>query len=133
MRPDRSRHDDGVVTTASAAESPVQVTVLGPARGENLSLGGDDLELEGLIGGETVGGAESGVAATLGEASGDGNGGTFTGDDNEVLCCGGLDSLSADDTGGDLESWSAVECVGVVDDLSVLEVPEPDTKTTCTA
>lgn len=131
MRPDDYGGNDSVVTAASSTQRPVQIAVLAGTGGEFLALGGNDFELECLVGGETIRGAESGVTATLGEAAGDGDGGTLSCDDDKAMRCSCFDGFGANDTRGDSEGRSGVVVVGIFDNFSVFKVPKPDAETAC--
>ncbi len=53
------RDDDAVVAATATAQSPVEVGVLRPGCGDELAGGGDDLELERVVGSQTEAGAEA--------------------------------------------------------------------------
>lgn len=123
---------DDTEAGAASAQSPVQVAVLGGRSSENSAGSGDNLKLERLIGAETKLGAESRVAAALGEASGDANGWALTRDGNIARSVGGLEDLKALDSGADLDRGAGVVLARVVLDGDALEVVGPDAQGTST-
>lgn len=123
---------DDTEAGAASAQSPVQVAVLGGRSSKNSAGSGDNLKLEGLIGAETKLGAESRVAAALGEASGDANGWALARDGNIARSVGGLEDLKALDSGADLDRGAAVVLARVVLDADTLQVVGPDAQGTST-
>lgn len=122
---DRQGGDD-TEAGAAAAQSPVQVAVLRGRSSHDSAGSGDNLKLEGLIGAEAELGAESRVAAALGEASGDANGWALARDGNQALGVGGLEDLKALDAGADLDRGAGVVLARVLLDTDALQVVSPD-------
>ncbi len=81
VRFDGERPDDGVGAGATAAERPVEVLIVRGRGGEEVAAPVDDLPFEGLIGGKAVFGGQQGVAAALGVASCQADGGALASDD----------------------------------------------------
>lgn len=109
MSPDRHGSDDTEAGAAST-QSPVQVAVLGRRSSKDSASSSDNLELKSLIGGETKLGAESRVAAALGEASSDADGWAFASDGDKSLGVGSLEDFKALDSGADLDGSARVAC-----------------------
>lgn len=127
LRMDLDRHGgDYTEAGAASAQSPVQVAVLGSRSSKHSASSGDNLKLEGLIGAETKLGAESRVAAALGEASGDTNGWALARDGDESLGVGSLEDLKALDSGADLDGRAGVVLARIVQDADALQVMGPD-------
>lgn len=124
--------DDAVVARATTGESPVEVRVSGTGRGEELARGGDDLPLEGVIGGETERCAQGGVTTTLCIATSRANSRTFTTDNDLVDLEAFVEEVKALDTGSDLDGSTLVVLVIVVLPLNALHLVGPDRQSTGT-
>jgi FtsZ-interacting cell division protein ZipA len=76
MSSNSDRSDDSKVSSAAAAQSPVEITVITRRSPDDTAGSSDNLELEGLISAETITSAEGRVTTTKSEAS-KANGGTL--------------------------------------------------------
>jgi hypothetical protein len=125
--------DYTIVTGTTAAEGPEEVRVGRAVGSDELSIGSDHLVLQGVIGSETEGGTQSGVTTTLDVTSSETDGGTFTPDNDEILCVSSLHDLVAHDTSANLESGTGVVSVRPVLVLDGVEVVHPDREGTSTS
>lgn len=132
VRLDGGRDDHTIVTGTTTAESPEEVGVRGPVGSDQLSSRRDDLELQGVIGTQSVGGAEGGVSTSLNIATSEADGRTFTSDHHQTLGVSCLHHLEAHHTSTDLECGTLVVSVGPIPILNVVEVVHPNRKSTST-
>jgi hypothetical protein len=133
VSPDSHGHNDTVVTSTTAAQSPEEIFVLGTGGLDQLASSGDDLELESVISTETELGAQGRVTTTLGVTTSETNRGALAGDNDEALGSGSLKDLVADHTSGDLESRALVVGTGELLVLNVGQVVGPDREGTSTS
>lgn len=103
-----SHGSDYTEAGATSTESPVQVAVLGRRSSKDSASSSDNLELKSLIGAETKLGAQSRVAAALGEASGNTNGWAFASDGDKSLGVSSLEDLKALDSSTDRDRRASV-------------------------
>ncbi|KAJ0167854.1 hypothetical protein CTA2_12604 [Colletotrichum tanaceti] len=117
--------DDAKGPRAAAAEGPEEVRVLGARGGDDLSVCGDDLELESLVGGHAEVGSEGRVAATLYVTAGGADSGALAADDDEAGRFAGLGDLVAEDAGAHFQGGAVPEVVGPVYHGDVLKLVGP--------
>lgn len=106
--------DDTVSASTTAAESPEDVRVLIVAGSRDaVALAVNDLPFQDLIGGQAIAGAQCGVTASLGVATGKTNGGTFAADDLVTSFLGDLVGFVALDSSAHGNGLSGVVLVMV--------------------